>query len=84
MKRWSLVLTVASPRFAVPGWRRVRRPAQEQPPPRRPRPFPEGAKIAYVNIQRIASESAEGRAATAKVKALNDKKVSELGERRRR
>jgi outer membrane protein len=55
--------------------------AQEQPAP--PRPFPEGAKIAYVNIQRIASESAEGRAATEKVKALNDKKVSELGERQK-
>jgi outer membrane protein len=45
------------------------------------RPFPEGARVAYVNIQRIANESAEGKAATAKVKALNDKKVLELGEK---
>ncbi len=55
--------------------------AQEQPAP--PRPFPEGAKVAYVNIQRIAAESAEGKAATTKVKALNDAKVAELGEKQK-
>ena len=41
-------------------------------------PFPAGATIAYLNIQRIANESAEGRSATTRVKALNDKKVAEL------
>lgn len=41
-------------------------------------PFPAGATIAYINIQRIANESAEGRSATSRVKALNDKKVAEL------
>lgn len=46
-----------------------------------PRPFPEGAKIAYINIQRIANESGEGKAATAKVQALNQKKVQELSEK---
>ncbi|MGH9346575.1 MAG: OmpH family outer membrane protein, partial [Vicinamibacterales bacterium] len=43
--------------------------------------FPEGAKIAYINIQRIANESGEGKAATAKVQALNQKKVQELNEK---
>lgn len=46
-------------------------------------PFPEGAKIAFVNIQRIANESRDGQAATGKVKALNDKKVAELAEKQK-
>lgn len=63
-------------------------PAQPQPAPaaapaRPPVPFPEGAKVAFVNIQRIANDSAEGKAATARVKALNDKKVAELGEKQK-
>lgn len=59
-------------------------PAQTAPPPvptQAPRPFPEGAKVAYINIQRIANESGEGKAATAKVQALNQKKVQELNEK---
>ena len=53
-------------------------PAAAQPAPQ-PRPFPEGAKVAFINIPRIASESAEGKASTARVNALRDKKVAELG-----
>jgi outer membrane protein len=57
-------------------------PAQAAPAAQpAPRPFPEGAKLAFLNIQRLAAESAEGRAATTKVKALNDKKVQDLAER---
>jgi outer membrane protein len=57
-------------------------PAQAAPAAQpAPRPFPEGAKLAFINIQRLAAESAEGRAATTKVKALNDKKVQDLAER---
>jgi outer membrane protein len=43
-----------------------------------PRPFPEGAKIAFVNVQRIAQESAEGKGFTAKINALREKKEKEL------
>jgi Skp family chaperone for outer membrane proteins len=57
--------------------------APAAPAPQPPRPFPEGAKLAFVNTQRIAAESAEGRAATSKLKALNDKKVEELNERQK-
>jgi outer membrane protein len=46
-----------------------------------PKPFPEGAKIAYINIQRVANESSEGKAATAKVQALSQKKVQELADK---
>jgi Skp family chaperone for outer membrane proteins len=45
-----------------------------------PKPFPEGAKFAFINIQRIAGESAEGKASTARVQALNQQKVSQLNE----
>src|SRR3954470_22983565 len=44
-------------------------PAAQAPPPSPatpPKPFPEGAKIAYVNVQAIASNSVEGKAATSK------------------
>ncbi len=43
-----------------------------------PRPFPDGVKYGFVNVQRIASESAEGKTATSQVQALNNKKVEEL------
>ncbi len=44
-------------------------------------PFPEGAKVAFIDIQRIIGESKEGQAASTKVKALNDRKVAELNEK---
>jgi outer membrane protein len=53
-------------------------PAQAAPaPPPVPVPFPAGAKIAYVNLQLIANQSAEGKALTAKVQALMQKKQNE-------
>ena len=55
-------------------------PAAQAPAPA-PRPFPDGVKYGFVNIQRIANESGEGKAATAKVQALNQQKVNELNEK---
>ncbi|MDQ3213228.1 MAG: OmpH family outer membrane protein [Acidobacteriota bacterium] len=46
--------------------------------PQPPRPFPEGAKVAFVDIQAIASNSAEGKAATAKLDDIKKKKNAEL------
>ena len=54
-------------------------PAPAQAPP--PAPFPEGAKIAFVVLQRIANESADGKAATAKIQGLQQKKAGELNEK---
>ena len=56
-------------------------PAQAAPAPAQP--FPQGARVAFINIQRIASESAEGKASTARVKALYDKKVAESSDRQK-
>jgi outer membrane protein len=62
-------------------------PAPAQPaqapatPPPAPRPFPEGAKIAYVVLQRIANESAEGKTASTRIQALQTKKAAELNEK---
>jgi outer membrane protein len=53
-------------------------PPAPQTPPQPPKPFLEGAKIAFINIQAIASQSSEGKASSAKVKALQDKKLAEL------
>ncbi len=54
-------------------------PAPAPPPAAAaPRPYPEGAKIAYVDIQAIASSSAEGKAATGKLQELEKKKVAEI------
>src|SRR2546423_6464846 len=59
----------ATPRPAAPA------PALAQPaPPAVPVPFPTGAKVAYVNLQQIANQSAEGKTLTAKVQALMTKK----------
>src|SRR5438477_5022407 len=62
----------ATPRPAAPA------PALAQPaPPAVPVPFPTGAKVAYVNLQQIANQSAEGKSLTAKVQALMTKKQSD-------
>ena len=58
-------------------------PAQTAPPPApaqppAPRPFPQGAKVAYVVVQRIANESADGRVSTTRIQALQQKKAAEL------
>ena len=43
--------------------------------------FPEGAKYAFINIQRIASESAEGKSSSSRIEALRAKKAADLAEK---
>lgn len=74
------VVLAASPVFAqAPAPAPAAPPAAQQPPA--PKPFPEGAKVAYVVLQRIANESADGRVATTRIQALQQKKAAELAER---
>lgn len=53
------------------------------PAPVPPRPFPEGSKVAYVVLQRIANESADGKQATARIQALQQKKAAELADKQK-
>src|SRR5256885_5539208 len=41
-------------------------------------PFPAGAKYAFVNIQRVAAESQQGKALSLRVQAMNNQKLTEL------
>ena len=41
-------------------------------------PFQAGLKYAYVQLQAVAQESAQGKALNAKVQALQEQKVKEL------
>ena len=56
-------------------------PAQAAPQPAAPKPFPQGAKVAYVVLQRIANESADGRVATTRIQALQQKRAAELNDK---
>ena len=93
MKSFVLGLVFGFALVATPGAVRAQQapPPAAQPPaptpaaqPQPQRPFPEGAKIAYLDIQRVASESAEGKVSTARVQALNQKKVAELNDLNKR
>jgi outer membrane protein len=39
-----------------------------------------GAKFAFINVQRVASESAEGKTSTAKVQGLQQQKIAQLND----
>lgn len=52
-------------------------PAQQPPAQAAPAPFPQGARLALVNLQEIAAVSAEGKVSTVKVQALIQKKQAE-------
>lgn len=59
-------------------------PAAQQPAPQPqqpPKPFPEGAKVGLINVQAIASNSVEGKAATAKLDEFRKRKNAELTEK---
>jgi outer membrane protein len=72
----------AAPAFAAQGAPATTPPAAAQAPaPQVQRPFPTGTKYAFVNIQRIAAESAAGKTLAGKVQALNQQKVNELNEK---
>jgi outer membrane protein len=76
----ALVLS-AAPAFAQtpPARPPAQPPAQTAPAPapQPPAPFPAGAKIAFVDFNRIAAESAEGKSSAAKINALIQKKQVE-------
>jgi len=62
-------------------------PAAQAPPAAQPAPKPaevkflDGVKYAFINIQRIAAESAEGKASSAKIEQLRTKRATELNDK---
>lgn len=60
-------------------------PAAQTPdkPAQAPRPFPEGAKIAFISLQFVASSSEEGKSATARIQEFTKKKQAELAEKQK-
>lgn len=56
-------------------------PAAAQAPATPPAPFPQGAKVGFVNLQAIAQLSADGKSAAAKVNALAQKKQTEAADK---
>lgn len=59
-------------------------PAATQPAPKPatpPAPFPQDAKIAFIDINAIAGTSVSGKEASKKLSALNDKKLAEINEK---
>jgi outer membrane protein len=92
MKAWLVTVAlggvlVAGSVYAQTATKPAPKPATPQTPPataapapaaQPPKPFPEGAKIAYVDVQQIASESSEGKAARTKIDELTTKKQQEL------
>ena len=77
MKRFLLIVLAltATTSFAqvAPPTKRAAPPAAAPPQA----PLPAGAKIAFVNVQAIAVNSADGKAANAKIEALVKKKQTE-------
>lgn len=69
-----------TPRPAAPPAKAAQAPAKPAEP-QPPAPFPQGAKIAYVDFQRVANESTEGKASTKRIQDLITKKQNEAAER---
>ena len=70
--------TPQAPAPATPATPPPAAPAAQAPAPR---PFPEGSKVAFVVLQRIANESIAGKAATARIQALQQQRTADLNKR---
>ena len=58
--------------------------ANPTPAPKPPAPFPEGAKIAFLNVNYILQTSDEGKAAIAEVRELENKRSGELADKKKK
>jgi len=88
MKVFAVALALSVSLAAAPSFAQTPAPAAPRPaqpaaaaPAAPQRPFPDGAKYGFVVVQRIASESKEGLAATQKIDALRQQKLNELNEK---
>jgi Skp family chaperone for outer membrane proteins len=86
----SALAQTPAPRPAAPPGQRPTPAAPASPPPAQPAPapapappapFPVGAKVAFVDFQRVAAESVEGQISSSKINALVAKKQAEGAEK---
>jgi len=83
----ALTLALAVPSFAQAtppaGAAKPQTPPAAQTPaaPQPPVPFPQDAKYAFVDIQTIASNSAAGKAASARLQQLTESKQKEIADK---
>jgi outer membrane protein len=70
----------AKPPATPPASQKPAEPAKPKPPV----PFPEGAKIAYIDYQFVAANADEGKAATSQIQALQKKKNDELTDKNKK
>jgi Skp family chaperone for outer membrane proteins len=69
---------------AISGISTAFRTSQAVEPPKTPvLQFPDGAKLAYVDLDKVAALSGEGKVAATKLEALRSKKSEEVSERGR-
>ena len=73
-----LLAGLASAQAQAPATQKPAAPAAPAAQAPAPPPFQDGLKYAYVQLQRVAAESNEGKAAQARIKEFNEKKVDEL------
>jgi Skp family chaperone for outer membrane proteins len=73
----------AAPATTRPAQPPAQPPAAVAPAPiaQPPAPFPQGAKVGFVNLQAIAQLSSDGKAAAAKVNVLAQKKQTEAADK---
>jgi len=68
----------AAPQTPPPAAAPAPKPQPPAPKPQPPAPFPQDSKIAFIDINLIASSSAAGKDASKKLQDMNNKKLAEL------
>ena len=83
MRAFAVAVALSVMLAAAPTFAQAPAPAAAPAPQAAPAeaPFPTGAKYAFVNIQRVAAESGQGKVLSSRVQALNNQKLTELNER---
>jgi outer membrane protein len=74
------VVPPTAPAVVPPAGPQAQPPAAAPAKPAEPK-FLDGVKYAFINIQRIAAESAEGKASSAKIEQLRTKRATELSDK---
>ena len=83
MRAFAVAVALSVMLAAAPTFAQAPAPAAAPAPQAAPAeaPFPTGAKYAFVNIQRVAAESGQGKVLSSRVQALNNQKLTQLNEK---